>query len=416
MTAAAPDDPRAGDGDGEEDDPSSLPTLENAPHDFDDDAAERRRFEVNRDLRTRVDRYLQNRIKGISRSRIQKLIDWGGVTINGEVPKASQRLLEGDVIDVILPPPAIREIKADPIPLHILYEDEDLLVVNKQADLIVHPARGHTSGTLVNGLAYYFQEKAGADVTEGTKALSDVGRDDQRPGIVHRLDRHTTGVMVVAKRDEAHWGIARQFEERKVLKVYLALVHGNVEPSGGVIEQPLGPHPTMREAHAVRHDPRAKRSVTLYRVREQYEGYSLVELELKTGRTHQIRVHLSWMGFPIVGDIMYGGEPVGEKELEAPPTAAGARRMLTFARDRADGTRIESQAEARDDIIMTTPALHATRLGFRHPTRNERVEFQAPLHEPMATLVRRLRERPVDKPVAKSGCWIDLDKLIGPGG
>src|SRR5690606_595357 len=165
--------------------------------------------------------------------------------------------------------------------------------------------------------------------------LSGVGSGELRPGVIHRLDKHTTGVIVVAKDDEDHWKIARQFEDRKTLKAYMAVVHGNFDTEGGVVDAPIGKHPTIREAMAVRHDSVGKPSVTLYRVREQYEGYSRVELQLRTGRTHQIRVHMSYLGHPLVGDILYGGEVVGPAEIAEPPIAAGSRNFVNFARPKA---------------------------------------------------------------------------------
>ena len=247
------------------------------------------------------------------------------------------------------------------------------------------------------------------------EGLSTVGADDYRPGIVHRLDRYTTGVMVVAKSDDAHWPLAQQFADRTNLKAYLALVHGNFDTPAGVIEQPLGKHPTIREAYAVRHDSSSRHAVTIYRVREQYKGYALVELELKTGRTHQIRVHLSYLGYPIVGDIIYGGEPVGRAELDSPPIAAGSRKLLTYARDKAEGERIEYNALKRPDIIMTHPALHACLLGLWHPVEKRDIRFTAPLHEPMLSLVHELRRRPNPAaPLAPSGYYIDLAKAVPP--
>ncbi len=400
------------------------------PDESDDtDSPQHRRFVIRHDRRKRLDVYLQQRLKGISRSRIQKLIDLGGVTVNNKTPKASTTIHQGDVLDVILPPQAIRTIKPEPISLTILYEDDAIIVVNKQAGLIVHPARSHLSGTMLNGLAYRFQQQQAqtgqgyadrttrgfklhnAPPTGSLEGLSGVGAAEFRPGIVHRLDKNTTGVLVVAKCDEAHWAIARQFEARTTLKAYLAIVHGNFDLPGGVIEQPIGKHPTIREAMAVRHDSTAKAAVTLYRVREQYRGYSLVELELKTGRTHQIRVHLSYIGHPIVGDILYGGEPIGAHELTDPPPAAGARQYLTFARDKAEGQRIEAHAAARHDLILAHPALHATLLRFTHPHTQQPVTFTAPLHEPMRTLVEQLRAKRVEAPVATQGYWVDLDKI-----
>jgi 23S rRNA pseudouridine1911/1915/1917 synthase len=399
---------------------------------------------VRNELAKRLDVYLQARLRGISRNRIQKLIDRGGVTINGQVPKASTIIRKDDIIDIILPPRAVRRILPEPIPIHVMYEDQDYVIINKQANLIVHPARGQLSGTLINGLAYRFAEQqkergreAQLRTTSGFNAydrnrppvipaktglpgasgqvegLSNVGADEFRPGIVHRLDRNTTGVMVVAKNDETHWAIARQFENRSTLKAYLAVVHGNFEEAGGAIEMPIGRHPTIREANAVRHDSTARHALTLFRVREQYQGYALVELELKTGRTHQIRVHLQYMGHPIVGDVVYGGEPVGYAELDAPPVAAGSRKLLNFARDKIEGQKIEAAAASRSDMLMATPALHASLLSFMHPRTHERVKYTAPLHEPMATLVRELRKRPnPSAPVAKQGTWVDLDALV----
>jgi 23S rRNA pseudouridine1911/1915/1917 synthase len=420
---------------------------------------ESRAFIVRRELHTRLDVYLHQRLKGISRTRVQKLIDAGGVTINAQVPKSSTTIHRGDRIDVILPPPAVRTIEPEDIPLDILYEDDDFLVINKQADLIVHPARSHLTGTLLNALAHHFRQQAnrsgpsplgrgegegrvsprpaprpwrtrgfqdlprprvakgGRHAADGAvPGLSSVGAIDLRPGIVHRLDKNTTGVMVVAKNDQAHWQIARQFEDRKPVKAYLAVVHGNFDQPGGVVDEPIGKHPTIREAYAVRHDSTGRRSVTLFRVREQYAGYSLVELELKTGRTHQIRVHLSYLCYPIVGDIIYGGEPVGPHEIEHPPVPAGGRRFLPFAREREEGLRLEAQALARAAAgapVMAHPALHAAFLRFTHPGTGALVTFIAPMHGPMAALVRTLRAHRIDAPVAREGCWVDLVYAVG---
>ncbi|MEX0744162.1 MAG: pseudouridine synthase, partial [Phycisphaeraceae bacterium] len=244
-------------------------------------------------------------------------------------------------------------------------------------------------------------------------ALSTVGQREARPGIVHRLDKHTTGVIIVAKQDEPHWQLARQFEERSNLKAYLALVHGCPDPPGGAIEQPIGKHPTIREAMAVRNDASAKQALTLYRVRERYQGYSLVELELKSGRTHQIRVHLSFMGHPIVGDILYGGEPIGEAELDTPPVPAAHRSQMTYARPKAEGDKLEAEALLRDDIYMTTPALHAALLRIRHPMRdNAEMTFTAPIHSSMRDVIDALRQRPADGSVVTSGYWVDLTQAL----
>jgi len=396
------------------------------------DGAERRQFVIKNHLHTRLDVYLQGRLRGISRNRAQKLIEMGGVKVNDTAVKPSTRIRRGDVIDVILPPPAIRTIEPENIPLDIVHEDDDLMVINKQANLIVHPARSHLAGTLLNALAHHFQQQAqdrGGDFegwktrgfrpkrkrTVNVDGLSQVGAEDCRPGIVHRLDKNTTGVMVVAKRDEAHWALARQFEARTPVKAYLALVHGEPDRAdgpGGVIEQPVGKHPTIREAFAVRQDSASKQAVTLFRVRERYQGYTLLELELKTGRTHQIRIHLQYMGMPIVGDITYGGEPIGLPEIEQPPLAAGSRRYLTFARTKEEGRRVEAEAAERDDLLMGHPALHAAFLQLDHPGTDKRQTFTAAVHEPMASLVRTLRKRPAEGPVARSGYWVDLEQAI----
>ena len=373
------------------------------PIGLDAPGAARRSFHITKERSgRRVDLFLRQQIKGLSRTRVQQLIGYGGITVNGRIPKASTRLHANDAVEVILPPPAVREVRPEPIPIHVLHEDADLLAINKQADLLVHPGKGHADGTLVNGLAHYFAERG--------EGIAGVGGDETRPGIVHRLDRHTTGVMVVAKRDETHWHIARQFEDREPLKVYLALVHGQPEGPGGAIEEPLGEHPTVREAFAVRRgDPRARHATTLYRVRERYAGYALVELELKTGRTHQIRVHLTQLGHPIVGDLLYGGEPVGPDEIANPPQPAGAAPMQNYARSKGEVDRLTAAAAPAQ---LARPALHAAFLRLTHPRSGEPIAFQAPLHEPFAGVVRALRERPAPGPVAGPGeAWIDLDQM-----
>ena len=430
------------------------------------EGSERSQIVVQGELRKRLDVYLQSRLKGVSRSRVQKLIDLGAVTIEGKTVRASLNVKAGDVIDVTLPRQAVREIKPEPIPLAVLYEDDHFIVINKQANLIIHPARSNLSGTLINALAYRFQQRvleAGgeyrAHMTRGVrgkgnrihsklderkngakkaeteaapaventgesdpaaegivKGLSAVGAQEFRPGIIHRLDKNTTGVIVVAKAEQAHWGIAKQFEDRSTLKVYLALVHGNPDVMAGAIEEPIGKHPTIREAMAVRHDTSAKHALTLYRVREQYEGYSLVELEIKTGRTHQIRVHLAFIGHPIVGDILYGGEAVGTSDIATPIETRIPRRFMSYARDKEEGQKLERIAKARNDLIIAHPALHACLLRIRHPITREVVTFTAPLHEPVGGLVRSLRERvKKDGPTVTEGAWIDLNLAVPPG-
>lgn len=277
----------------------------------DDDFLARVRFELQRDLQTRLDKYLVTRVTFMSRSGLQRLIDEGGASVNGRPAKASTKLRGGDVVELIIPAPASGEIVPEEIPLEVLYEDEHLIVIDKRADIIVHPARSELKGTMINALAWRFRHVSGGE-------LSPVGEEFARPGVVHRLDRNTSGCIVFAKTEEAHWKLGRQFENRTVDKRYLAVVQGWVRDDFQVIDLPLGPHPSKakgaREKRVVRYDDLGKPSVTICRVRERYRlgdgrAFSLVELELKTGRTHQIRVHLSHLGHAIVGDDMYGGRP-----------------------------------------------------------------------------------------------------------
>jgi 23S rRNA pseudouridine1911/1915/1917 synthase len=332
-----------------------------------DDQAVSVRFRLARDLQKRLDRYLCDRVPFLSRTSLQRLIRENAVTVNGRPGKPSTRLRAGDEIVAVLPPPPSTEIPAEEIPLDVLHEDEDLIVLNKRDDIIVHPARSHRSGTIINGLAWHFLH-----ASQGS--LSAVGADLARPGVVHRLDRHTTGAVVFAKSEVAHWRLARQFEQRRVDKRYLAVVHGEVETLADVIDLPLGRHPTVKEKYAVRFDDTGKPSVTIYRVRERYRGYTLLELELKTGRTHQIRVHLSYLGYPVVGDDMYGGRPV-------PPIAR--------------------------------QALHAALLGLVHPLSRKPMTFLAPLHDDLRGLVAMLRADRFIAAPAVPGATLDLAALIG---
>ena len=344
---------------------------------IDDDDAEaqpRVSFTLQKDLCKRLDRYLVDRVPFLSRTTLQRLIDEKAVTVNGRHPKAATRLRVGDVVEATLPPPPSNAIPPEDIPLDVIFEDDDLIVINKQPDIIVHPARGNRSGTLINALSWHFIHNTGG-------GLSTVGEDNCRPGVVHRLDRFTSGVMVAAKSDTAHWRLGRQFELRQTDKRYLAVVHGELHPHADRIEQPLGKHPTAREKYAVRYDDLSKSARTIYRVREAYDGYTLVELELETGRTHQIRVHMAYLGHPIVGDDMYGGRHLGKRDIdpELPP----------------------------EPLIMRQ-ALHATTLGFRHPITEQPVSHLAPLRPDMRALIGLLREHRFRKRVNAPGSTIDL--------
>ncbi|MEQ8850876.1 MAG: RluA family pseudouridine synthase [Phycisphaerales bacterium] len=355
----------------------------------DDEGLRRVTFRLTRDLNKRLDRYLVDRISFMSRNQLQKLIELGEVTVNERKPKASTRLRLGDTVEVVIPPPPAKEIQPEDIPVNVVFEDEHLVVINKSPDIIVHPARSHHSGTLLNALVHHFQQQGG-----GVESLSSVGEDLARPGVVHRLDRKTSGVMVVAKTDEAHWRLGRQFELRKVDKRYLAIVEGELAADADVIEFPIGPHPSkakgLREKMVVRHDDLGKSAITLYRVRERYDGFTLVELELKTGRTHQIRVHMSHIGAPLVGDDMYGG------------------RFLTMP-------MLLGDPSAPSEMVMDRQALHATVLGFRHPATGESLEFTAPMRDDMAHLVRLLREhRKPSGVIDMPGATVDMNVAL-PG-
>ncbi len=377
------------------------------------DGAQHRRYRIQRELQhRRLDRFLCGRLPSLSRSRLQKLINEGAVMVNGREPKASTALRPGDVVDVVVPPPAIKQVPAEDIPLEVLYEDDALLVVNKQADLVVHPARSNLSGTLVNALAWRYRHIA----ANGLEALSSLGVEEFRPGIVHRLDKDTTGAIIVAKTDEAHWRLNKQFERRTVQKYYLALVHGAMKPPGDVIDQPIGKHPTVAEAYAVRNDGAAREAVTIYRVREVFDGYSLVELELKTGRTHQIRVHLTWLGFPIVTDVVYGGEPVGPDEIAQSVVPAGGKPMMNYARQKAEGLKLWDRIAQREDLYVRRPMLHAAVIDFEHPLEPRRVRITAPLKPDMAGLIRTMRDQAGGaKPLKADGAQVDLSQIMGEG-
>lgn len=301
----------------------------------------------------RIDKYLHGRFSNFSRVMIQEVIKAGGVKVNGKAVKPSFKLSPGDIIEMTLPQLPSREIQPQDIPLNIIYEDDDIIVLNKQPDMIVHPARGNLNGTLVNALAFY-----------SDKLSSGLG--EFRPGIVHRLDRNTTGVMVVAKNDTAQWKIAKQFEDRKVKKSYLAIVHGTPELTADRIKAPLGVHPRVREKYAIRPET-GKEAITFYEILESFRGFSMLKLTPKTGRTHQIRVHLSYIKHPIVGDDMYGGKLIYPWQL-------------------ADGE------PAVEEPVISRVALHAHTLEFKHPTTKKHVEFEAPLPEDMQRLLDMLRK------------------------
>lgn len=329
------------------------------------------RFDLSRDPKlARLDRYLCSRIDFMSRTQVQGMIENGAVLVNGRLAKASSKLRRGDLVDVTIPPPPDASIQPEEIPIDVLYEDEHLIVLNKKPDIIVHPARSEKTGTLLHALLWHFEHGS-----RSGGALSSVGKQFARPGVVHRLDRNTTGCIIFAKTEEAHWKLGSQFEHRTADKRYLAIVHGAYEPEIDVIDLPLGSHPSkekgFREKQVVRRDDQGKNAVTICRVRERYrshdrpvgdQDHTLVELELKTGRTHQIRVHLAERGHPIVGDDMYGGRPF---ELGA--------------------------------MTIDRQMLHASLLALEHPITNETLAPVAGIPADFRALLDHLRESRVQR-------------------
>ncbi|BAM04873.1 RluA family pseudouridine synthase [Phycisphaera mikurensis] len=385
--------------------------------DLDAVGAETKTWTLGHDTGLRLDRHLQNHGGGMSRAQLQKLIAMGAVTVNGQPGKASQKLRAGDAIAMRVPPKPGSDLSPQEIPLSVLYEDDLMIVVNKDAGIIVHPARSYTSGTMLNALAHHFRRDAEGGGGEAD-ALSGVGSAEARPGVVHRLDMNTTGCIVFAKDEASHHAIAKQFEHRTNLKCYLALVHGNPDPASGAVDAPIGKHPTIREAMAVRHDEKARSALTLYRVRRFYDGYALVECELKTGRTHQIRVHMQYIGHPIVGDIPYGGLPTGLPELQNPPEhVPGGRPGLTHATTKAEGQKMEAAFRERlaaaetagdDSPLIGTPALHAGLLEIEHPRTGERMRFTAPLHDRMGAVVGWLEAHAHPRPGVTDGTHLPV--------
>ncbi len=382
-------------------------------------------FTLTRDLEKRLDKYLVDRITFLSRNKLQELIDAGRVNVNERVAKSSTKLRLGDVVEVLIDAPPSEDYPPQDIPLDVLYEDEHMIVINKSPDIIVHPARTHTEGTMINALAYHFRHRS---KTGG--GLSGVGGEFARPGVVHRLDRQTSGVIVFAKSDTAHWKLAEQFEKRSTDKRYVAFVHGKVEPLVDVIDVPIGPHPSrekgFREKQVVRHDHLGKSAVSVYRVLGCYRiagarpdeqplakrkrgGWaaagaagdapahaaptmgrdspwiSVVEVELKTGRTHQIRVHFQHRQHPLLADDMYEGRAI--------VAAVGA---------------------GHGAVSIERVALHAAMLKIRHPITGKVMEFVAPLPADLKSLLKGLRRtgEGADEPAAPPGSILRLEALL----
>jgi 23S rRNA pseudouridine1911/1915/1917 synthase len=298
----------------------------------------------------RLDRWLAARLPEVSRARLQALIAEGAVRVDGGAARAASRVRAGQSVEVAVPAPAAAAPQPEDIPLRVVHEDADLLVVDKPAGLVVHPGAGTAAGTLVNALLHR------------VKDLSGIG-GVLRPGIVHRLDRGTSGLLVVAKNDAAHQALARQFASRSVEKEYRAVVLGRPRRAAGTIEAPIGRDPVHRKRMSVRAaGGRAAR--TSYAVAEALDGAALLRVHIHTGRTHQIRVHLASIGHPVLGDAVYGGRRV--------PASASARLREALAG-------------------LDRPALHAARLSFTHPATGERLSFESPLPDDLARLLERLR-------------------------
>jgi 23S rRNA pseudouridine1911/1915/1917 synthase len=282
----------------------------------------------------RLDKYVSEKCPEISRTHAQKLIENGYVTVNNQPAKSSLKLQKGDKVNIEIPPPAPGNLTPEAIPLTIIYEDSDLMVVNKPAGLTVHPAPGHYTGTLANAILNHIPNQ---QVSEGI-----------RPGIVHRLDKDTSGLIIVAKNPAAHMKLSDQFKRRGVAKVYLALVKGHLTPEQGIIEANIGRHPRDRKRMAVVSGGREAR--TEYKVIKYVGNYTFLEVRPKTGRTHQIRVHLAAIGFPIVGDAVYGGK----------------------------------------SDYLSRQFLHASILRFKLPSTGEYREFQAGLPDDLAQALRHI--------------------------
>lgn len=302
----------------------------------------------------RLDKFLADELLDRSRVFAQRLVKRGAVTVNGQPAKPSHVLRPDDVIEAVCPEPEEPGLPPEDIELDVLYEDEHLIVINKVAGMLVHPPSDHCSGTIANALVFHCQQLAAA-------------KTPLRPGIVHRLDRDTTGVLIAAKHEQAHERLARQFELRQVKKKYLAIVEGEPSLDADTIDLPIGRDPRIREKMAVRHLT-GRRSITTYQVLERFRGFALVEARPKTGRTHQIRVHLASLGCPVTCDPTYG-----------------RRKTLSLRELTAPG------GEETAPPVIQRHALHAAELTIGHPYREEMMTFSAELPADMACLLEALR-------------------------
>lgn len=292
------------------------------------------------DINKRIDVFLSKNLESFSRSYIQDLIKKGKATIGGKTIKANYRLREGDIVALAIPKPEPLEILPENIPLDIVYEDNDVILVNKPKGMVVHPAAGHYSGTLVNALLYHCK-----DNLSGINGVL-------RPGIVHRIDMDTTGIIIVCKNDNAHQHIAKQLAEHSITRKYVAIVSGNIKEDEGVVDAAIARSKNDRKKMTV--DKDGKRAVTHFKVLERSNNYTYIECVLETGRTHQIRVHMSYLHHPLLGDEVYS--------------------------NKKENTKLKGQC------------LHAKVLGFIHPSTNEYMEFEAPLPEYFKEILMKFRK------------------------
>lgn len=292
------------------------------------------------DSGSRIDKFLAEQFEEWSRTQIQLWIKDELVLVNGAPVKANYKIAESDEVVLKVPPQKELEVEAEYIPLNVVFEDKDVIVVNKQRGMVVHPAPGHYSGTLVNALLHHCKDLSGINGV-------------LRPGIVHRIDKDTSGLIMAAKNDLAHESLADQLKEHSVHRIYVALVHGVIPHDIGTIEAPIGRDPHDRKKMTVT-DKNSKHAITHFVVKERFNGYSLVECKLETGRTHQIRVHMQYIDHPLVGDPLYG---------------------------------------ARKSLEIDGQALHAKTLGFKHPRTGEYLEFDSELPEDMVKLIEELRAK-----------------------
>ena len=321
----------------------------------------------------RIDKYLHGRFRKLSRTTIQRLIKQGDITVNKKPTKNSYEMEAGDVIDLVFPPPEPYDVTPEEIPLDIIYEDDYVIGLNKQPGIIMHPARKTQGGTIANALAFY------------ASSLSH-GDDPFRPGIVHRLDKNTTGVVIVAKTDEAHWRLSMQFEQRTTQKTYMAVLHGAPEFDEDEISVAIGKHPNVHDRYIATglaerlggsfHKKLGKEAVTRYKVVERFNGYSVVHLFPKTGRTHQLRIHMSHIKHPIVGDPFYGGRHVSIQQ-------------------------ITGNMEDSTELHFKRQMLHAFRLEVAHPILGTPLVLEAPPPADMQELIELLRRKTVVAPTTR---------------